>query len=179
MVCLNLDLQTVFYISRTNKAFYSFLRDSPAQMAIWDAARETSGLPEMTNFSSVRLANLLFGNCSVRRPLSSLRKDDSLTSCLLFSSLSFPALSRLLPEPRDAGKRRRRSTISSGFAPARLVPRTCTWTPFLTETLDLPRLPHSIISSRDWANDEYRAARDYAIRSDRKQSQPFFPRPPD
>jgi hypothetical protein len=66
MVCQNLDLPTVFYISRTSKAFYRFLRNSPVQMAIWDSARATSNLPTTTGYSSVQAANLLFGNCMVR-----------------------------------------------------------------------------------------------------------------
>ncbi len=87
VVCENLDLQTVFHISRTSKAFYRFLRNSPAQIAIWDTAREASGLPALTAFSSIQSANLLFGNCAVRSCYfpSSLLNADRLLSAFLFA----------------------------------------------------------------------------------------------
>ena len=70
IVCSELDLPTVFHLSRLNKRFYSFLRNNSTLSYIWDRARETSGLPELTTpgMNSVQYANLLFGGfCQVRR----------------------------------------------------------------------------------------------------------------
>ncbi|GAA5871284.1 hypothetical protein JCM8547_007242 [Rhodosporidiobolus lusitaniae] len=64
LVASNLDLPTLFHLSRLNKRFYSFLRD-PQIEYVWEAARETSGLPTLTapGMDTVGLANLLFGCC--------------------------------------------------------------------------------------------------------------------
>ncbi|GAA5911370.1 hypothetical protein JCM6882_002358 [Rhodosporidiobolus microsporus] len=64
LISSNLDLATVFHLSRLNKRFWRFLRD-PAVEYIWEEARKTSALPEMREpFSSVyQYANLLFGCC--------------------------------------------------------------------------------------------------------------------
>ncbi|BGP18901.1 hypothetical protein JCM10213_005514 [Rhodosporidiobolus nylandii] len=61
-VCWSLDLQTIFHLSRLNSRFYRFLRD-PTMRNVWEAARETSGLPELTapGCSIYQLANLVFG----------------------------------------------------------------------------------------------------------------------
>ncbi|GAA5977059.1 hypothetical protein JCM11641_001288 [Rhodosporidiobolus odoratus] len=61
-ICAELDLPTVFHLSRLNKRFYAFLRD-PSLKYIWELARETSGLPELTapGCDVYGYANLLFG----------------------------------------------------------------------------------------------------------------------
>ncbi|GAA5871260.1 hypothetical protein JCM8547_007236 [Rhodosporidiobolus lusitaniae] len=64
LVASSLDLPTLFHLSRLNKCFYLFLRD-PQIEYVWEAARETSGLPTLTapGMDTVGLANLLFGCC--------------------------------------------------------------------------------------------------------------------
>ncbi|GAA5977055.1 hypothetical protein JCM11641_001287 [Rhodosporidiobolus odoratus] len=61
-ICAELDLPTVFHLSRLNKRFYAFLRD-PSLKYIWDVARESSGLPDLTSpgCDVYGYANLLFG----------------------------------------------------------------------------------------------------------------------
>ncbi|BGP37511.1 hypothetical protein JCM10450v2_001416 [Rhodotorula kratochvilovae] len=63
IVCSELDLPTVFHLSRLNRHFYAFLRNNSTLNYIWDRARETSGLPELTapRMDSVQCANLFFG----------------------------------------------------------------------------------------------------------------------
>ncbi|GAA6048150.1 hypothetical protein JCM3770_003685 [Rhodotorula araucariae] len=63
LVCSELDLPTLFHLSRLNKRFYSFLRNNSSLAFIWERAREASGLPELTapGMDTVQYAHLLFG----------------------------------------------------------------------------------------------------------------------
>ncbi|GAA5836920.1 hypothetical protein JCM11251_005823 [Rhodosporidiobolus azoricus] len=63
-ICLSLDLETLFHLSRLNKRFWRFLRDTVVKY-VWEEVRTATGVPELQlpGLSVYGLANLLYGRC--------------------------------------------------------------------------------------------------------------------